>query len=118
MKTLPIITFTVITFSLYGSIESSIKIPTQEHLKNVFVHSRNNAFDQMLYQQYLHLLAPMSENEIGIILKAQGLEMESIKLCDISSQLVYVAHIKDIVKKSSVVYIDPKNGMILESHAL
>lgn len=114
MKRLSIIIFIVLTFSLHCAIESSISIPVREHSNHIFVHERDNAVYQMEYQQYLMSLAPMSENEIETILKARGFEVRSIKLRDLNSYLIYETYVKDANKSSSVIYIDPKSGLILK----
>jgi hypothetical protein len=113
MKILPVIALAIITLSLYGSVESSIKIPMREHMKYTFVHDENYQVTQMEEKQYLHSLAPMSENEIKSILQSKGYQIQDITLRDITSNLVYEAHIMDAVKGTSIVYVDPKNGMIL-----
>jgi hypothetical protein len=118
MKILPVIALAIITLSLYGSVESSIKIPMREHMNYTFVHDKNYQVEQMEEKQYLHSLAPMSENEIKTVLQSKGYEIQELTLRDITSNLVYEAHIMDAVKGCSIVYVDPASGIILESHSL
>ena len=116
MKVLPIIAIAaVVSLSLYGAMESSVKVPIREHQKYTFVNHKNHFVMKMEEEHYLRSLAPMSKSEIRKTLQSRGYEIHSIKLRDIASELVYEAQITDADKKSSIVHVDPQNGMILKT---
>ncbi|WP_310439162.1 PepSY domain-containing protein [Sulfuricurvum sp.] len=119
MKALPLISLALVSLSLYGtSIDSSVNVPTQEHLKYTFGNHKNHPVQKLQERQYLRSLAPMDEMQIKNKLSSQGYVISTIKLRDVASELVYQVYATDTSAKSLRLSVDPTNGSILKTEPL
>lgn len=100
--------------SLYGAMGSSVTVPTQEHMKYTFGNHRNHTVQKLEEKQYYKSMASMNEEDIRNHLSEEGYRVRSVKLRDISSELVYQVYATDAAEKDSKLYVDPANGSILK----
>ncbi|MDD2829625.1 MAG: PepSY domain-containing protein [Sulfuricurvum sp.] len=114
MKRIIFIYLTCLSLSLYGTMGSSVTIPTQEHMKYAFGNHRNHLVKSMKEHQYYKSMAPMNEEDIRKHLSNEGYGVRSIKLRDIASELVYQVYATDVTAKDIKLYVDPANGLILK----
>jgi hypothetical protein len=110
-----LITFSLCSFVHSGTIDSSLKIPTHEHLKYTFGNHKNHPVQKQEEQQYLRALAPMSEEDIRTKLRTQGYNVHSLTLRDQASELIYQAQVSEGETNPKIVFINPKTGTILKT---
>lgn len=101
--------------ALFASIGSSIKVPTQEHLKYTFGNHRKHPVQKMEETRYYQSIAPMKEEDVRKHLSERGYSVRSIRLRDIASELVYQVYVTDNTAKRLRLYVDPSTGSILKT---
>lgn len=118
MKFIPFVSLVLCSLSLYGAMGSSVRVPTQQHLKYTFGNHRNHSVQTLEEAQYYQSIAPMKEEEIRTHLSNQGYVVQTIKLRDIVAELVYQVNVTDTAAKHFRLYVDPSNGSILKTEII
>jgi hypothetical protein len=103
------------SMALFASMGSSIKVPTQEHLKYTFGNHKNHPVQKMEASQYYRSIAPMEAEDIRRHLSERGYSVRGIQLRDIASELVYQVYVKDGAAKRLRLYVDPSTGSVLKT---
>ncbi len=56
MKIIPFLSVSLLSLSLYAAIGSSVRVPTEEHLKYTFGNHKNHPIQKIEAQRYYHSL--------------------------------------------------------------
>lgn len=112
------IVLSLCTVVLFASIGSSIKVPTQEHLKYTFGNHKNHPVQKMEESQYYQSIAPMNKEAVRSHLSGEGYRIWSIQLRDIASELVYEVDVTISAVERAKLYVDPLNGSVLKKEVL
>ncbi len=118
MKSVAIISLAFGALSAYAAMGSSVSVPVQEHMKYTFGNHREHPVQQLEEDRYLHSLAPMDAQKVRISLEKNGYSVETIKLRDIRSELVYEADVTDAKNSRIRVYADPATGAVLKKDGI
>ncbi|MBN2870275.1 MAG: PepSY domain-containing protein [Campylobacterales bacterium] len=103
---------------LHASVDSSVQVPPQQHLKYTYGNHKNHPVQKLEERRYFRSLAPLSEEDVRSRLNHSGYTISRIELRDVSSELIYQVYATSPTQQRLKLAVDPATGVILHSEPL